>query len=81
MNGMDRVRKVVYEFNFAGLGGDGPGGLKFHVLRRQNYAYVAFTVLGGRSKEPRIMKQIGLFYIEGLENAATFTSRETREEM
>ena len=26
MNGMERVRKTVFEFSFAGFGGDGPGG-------------------------------------------------------
>lgn len=33
MNGMDRLRKTVFEFSFAGFGGDGPGGLKIPALQ------------------------------------------------
>lgn len=32
MNGIERLRKTVFEFSFAGFGGDGPGGQRDMIL-------------------------------------------------
>eukprot|EP00913_Durusdinium_trenchii_P035161 g32893.t1 len=60
MNGMDRVRKVVYEFNFAGLGGDGPGGglATMKMLRQIQRAPEKMVPLFKKNPEAFIMEVI-----------------------
>eukprot|EP00438_Fugacium_kawagutii_P033105 Skav229618 [mRNA] locus=scaffold510:334146:349925:- [translate_table: standard] len=40
MNGMDRLRKTVFEFSFAGFGGDGPGGDCIRFIQTSPEKYV-----------------------------------------